>query len=146
MAVARALVLAGDAALLQQVDVDVRAAHLVRLVYSTRAVARLAILWLYLLRLHSRWLSSLVRAWSNCISMKLYSLERLYLLWRLVELYLDELAEAGAVVVAARLGVTEGLEERVGGEHLLRDEVGVARLAHRGQVAHHDLHSLRLAW
>ena len=41
VAVARALVLAGDAALLQQVDVDVRAAHLVRLVYSTRAVARL---------------------------------------------------------------------------------------------------------
>ena len=79
VAVARALVLAGDAALLQQIDVDVRAAHLVRLVYSTRVVARLAILWLYLLRLQSRWLSSLVRAWSNCISMNLPKRELLLL-------------------------------------------------------------------
>ena len=64
----------------------------------------------------------------------------------LVEVDLNELAEATAVVVARGLGVAERLHDRIGGEHLLLHlRLLGRRAAHVGEVAHGVLGAHRFA-
>ena len=64
-----------------------------------------------------------------------------------IELHLDKLAKAGRVIVAQGARVAKGLEQRVGCKHLLRHRVRrvVRRARDPREIAHHDLHRLRLA-
>jgi len=53
-----------------------------------------------------------------------------------VEVDLDELAEAAAIIIPRGFGVSEGLHDRVRGEHFLLDLGHLRGSAHIGEVAH----------